>query len=130
MKKTIALAAALTLVAGSAFAAGGQPVYDATLNNFFNANSVGAATQTVNQVSVTTSATLLSAARTGALGTGRKALTICDNGTANLEYGPTNAITTSTGSVLVPGQCGTFNYTGAEYGISSTTITVSVTETY
>ena len=39
MKKTIALAAALTLVAGSAFAAGGQPVYDATLNALVSAGA-------------------------------------------------------------------------------------------
>ena len=91
---------------------------------------VGAAGLATNQISVATTSTLIVAARTGAPGTGRVAVTILNSGAATVFYG-VSGLTTANGSILPAGAAVTLNTTAAVYGIVATgTVTVSYTETF
>lgn len=93
---------------------------------------VGAANLATNQVSVGATATLISAARIGAPGTGRVALTVVNTSTAPVYLGG-SGVTTTTGTLL-PGILGasvTINTQAAVYGITASgSETVSEFETY
>ena len=93
---------------------------------------VGAGSIATSQVSVTSSATLIAAARTGALGIGRVAITIENDGTTDVFIGPFG-VTTSIG-ILLPGVKGaalTIPTTAAVYGITGgASQTVSVLESF
>jgi hypothetical protein len=95
--------------------------------------SVGAANIAASQVSVTSTATLISAARTGAPGTGRVDITIENFGSTDVFLGG-SGVTISTGMKLPgnPGANTTITTTAAIYGIvaSGNTQTVSALETY
>lgn len=89
-----------------------------------NGASSAAANFTPAQVSVTGTATLIVAARTG-----RASVTILNTGATAIYLGPTSGVTTSNG-MLLPGVAGasiTLPYNGAVYGIT-TTGTQAVTE--
>lgn len=93
---------------------------------------VGAANFAVGQISCTSTATQIVAARTGAPGTGRVALTIENTGTTPVYVGG-SGVTTATG-MLLPGITGasiTLNLQPAFYCITaSTSQTISYVETY
>lgn len=95
-------------------------------------NPVGTASFSPAQVSVGTGATLIAAARTGAVGTGRVSITVTNTSTTPVYLGG-SGVTTSTGQLL-PGILGasvTINTTAAVYGIVGTgTETVTEFETF
>jgi hypothetical protein len=74
--------------------------------------------------SVTSSATSICAARTGAAGTGRGNITVFNTG-ANTIYLGGSGVTTSTGLPLYPGGSVTLPTTAAIYGICASTLTSS-----
>ncbi len=82
-----------------------------------------------NPVSVSTTATLVVAARTG-----RSSITIENEGTTPVYIGNSASVTPTTSRVLLPGSVGasiTLNYTGAVYGITASgSQTVSEYELY
>jgi hypothetical protein len=81
-------------------------------------NPVGAANALPAQVSMSTTAGLIAAARTGAAGTGRVAITILEPVTCGTLYvGPTNGVTPTTGFPITAGASLTLNTTSALYGI-------------
>lgn len=87
---------------------------------------------TAAYVTVTGSATLVAAARTGAYGTGRGRLILVSNGVAVINCGG-SGVTTTSGTRLpaVDGASATLDYQGAEYCISTgSNVSVSVTELY
>lgn len=110
---------------GAATAANSSPV---TPSN----QPIGAAAFAATQVSVTSSATSILAARTGVAGTGRVSATICNTTTTAIYIGG-SGVTASTGSLLagVIGACLTVNTTAALYGISGgSSATVTALETF
>jgi hypothetical protein len=85
---------------------------------------IGADSGATGQVSVTTAATLIAAARTGGPRVGRVTLTITNTtGSDKLCIGFTNAVTTTTGECLPPiaGTSITLGTTSAIYGVVPTT---------
>jgi hypothetical protein len=93
-------------------------------------NPVGAANIATAQATVGTSATSIVAARTGAVGTGRVAVTIENNGAQTVYLGG-SGVTTATGMILLPGASMTLNTTAAVYGVSGAAgQAVSAMETY
>ena len=80
---------------------------------------VGTASFAAAQSTVGVSAAILVAARTGAVGTGRAAVTIYNNGTATIYLGA-SGVTISTGFPIVAGNGFTTNTTAAIYAISGT----------
>jgi hypothetical protein len=111
----------------TAIPAGTNTVGNVGVNN----KPVGAASIATAQVaSVTSAATSILAARTGAVGTGRISATIYNNGTVTVFIG-TSGVTTSTGIPLIAGAALTLDTTAAIYGIvSSTAGSVSAVETF
>jgi hypothetical protein len=110
---------------GAATAANSSPV---TPSN----QPIGAAAFAATQVSVTSGATSILAARTGVAGTGRVSATICNTTTTAIYIGG-SGVTASTGSLLagVIGACLTVNTTAALYGISGgSSATVTALETF
>jgi len=97
-------------------------------------NPVGSASGATSQASigtVTGPAATIVAARTGAIGVGRIAVTLFNAGTQTVFYGFSNAVTTSTGARLLAGAAVTINTTSALYGVSASgTNEIDVTETY
>jgi hypothetical protein len=90
----------------------------------------GAANFVTTQTSVTTTATQLAAARTGAAGVGRIADLIVNNSTSTIFVGG-SGVTTANGISIVAGASITLNVQGAIYAIvASGTATVSNMETY
>jgi hypothetical protein len=87
-----------------------------------------------NQVSVTTSATLIAAQRTGGPRNGRVAITVTNTtGSDQLCVGFTSSVTKTTGECLPPvaGASITLNTTSAIYGVvPTTTQVVSFVETF
>jgi hypothetical protein len=94
-------------------------------------NAVGAANfVTGQQTAVASSATLIVAARAGAAGTGRVSLTLYNQGSATVYYGPAG-VTPSTGTPLLPGGSRTIATTAAIYGVvASGTGSIAYDETY
>lgn len=94
--------------------------------------ALGAASFTLAQVSVASTATVIAAARTGVPGTGRVSVTITNTTTTAIYLGG-SGVTTSTGTLL-PGIVGasvTINTQAAVYGIVATgTAVVTEFETY
>ncbi len=104
------------------------PNHDGSINvNTLN-QSVGAASGTTGQVTITGSATQIVAARTGVPGTGRLAVIITNTGATDVYIGFTAGVTIATGDLLA-GTKGAFvsiPYDGAVWGItggSSQTVT-------
>ncbi len=93
---------------------------------------VGAATTTINQIAVQSSATLIAAARTGAIGTGRVSITVTNTATTAVYIGTTSGVTSSNGMFLAPiaGASLTLDTTSAIYGIASGPETITYAETY
>ena len=80
-------------------------------------------------ITVTTSATPLAAARTGAAGTGRVAITITC--VAAVAIGPTSGVTFAGNAQIPAGAALTLNTTSAVYGIASgSSTTCNVWETF
>jgi len=93
-------------------------------------NPVGAAGINTSQVTVGLSSVLLTASRTGSVGTGRVSCTIYNNGSAILYIGQ-NGVTTLTGFPIVPGASLSIYTTAALYGISTiTNQTIGILETF
>ena len=89
---------------------------------------IGVGTFATAQVSVSTTATLIVAARAG-----RRSVTIMQHGTTAVYLGPANTVTTSNGMLLLgtAGTAITTDYSGNVYGIvGSGTDTVSYAEEY
>jgi len=98
--------------------------------NAASPQSIGAANIAASQATVGTSAALLVAARTGAVGTGRVAVTVSNNGSAIIYIGA-SGVTTSTGKSIPPGNSFTLKTTAAIYAISGTAAqAVDYVETY
>lgn len=96
--------------------------------------SIGSAALATSQISITSSATQVVAARTGAAGTGRKSVCVTNiTGTSPVYLGSTTPITTSIG-MFVPGSVGAsicLDTQSIIYGISGGgTQTVSYSETF
>jgi hypothetical protein len=101
-----------------------------TIGNVTAAQSVGSGSIATAQATVASTATQIVAARAGAVGTGRIAVTIFNNGSATVYLG-VSGVTTATGMVLLPGAAMTVSTTAAVYGIvSSTSQPVSALETF
>ena len=91
---------------------------------------VGPAALATSQASISTSASLIVAARTGAVGTGRVAVTLYNSGATTVYFGP-SGVTTATGAILPSGAAVTLDTTAAVYGVTSSgTDIVGVTETF
>jgi len=128
-------ASALPLPSGAATAAN-QPALNgdggalAHVTNWPSAQPVGAGAFAASQASIGSSAGLIVAARTGAPGTGRIAVTIQNNGSATVFVGAAG-VTTAAGMPLAAGAAITINTTAAVYGIAASgTQTIGVLETY
>ena len=94
-------------------------------------NPVGSAAFAASQATVGTSGALIVAARTGAIGTGRIAATIYNNGTATIFVGTSTGVLTTTGFPVAPGAALVINTTAALYGISTVAAqNVGVLETF
>lgn len=104
---------------------------DGTLVNLGANNDVtlpGTSTLATNQVSVTTSATLIVAARSG-----RRAVTVVQHGTTAVYLGASSGVTTSTGVLLIgtAGSAVELCHAGDVYGIvASGSVTVGYAEEY
>jgi len=93
-------------------------------------NPVGTAALATAQITVTTSATIIANARTGASGTGRVSATLY-NFSANTVYVGNSAVTTTTGVPIPFGAVLTLNTTAAIYGVTTSgTTKVSVLESF
>jgi hypothetical protein len=91
---------------------------------------VGPAALATSQASIGTGASLIVAARTGAVGTGRVAVTLYNSGATTVYFGP-SGVTTATGAILPAGAAVTLDTTAAVYGVTSSgTDIVGVTETF
>ena len=102
----------------------------AQIGSVYVNNPVGAANVASAQISIGVSATAIVAARTGAAGTGRVAVTLFNNGAATVYLGG-SSVTTSNGMILPPGASMTINATAAIYGISGAAgQTISAMESY
>lgn len=75
-------------------------------------------------ITVTTTATLIAAARC------RNAITIVNNGTANVEIAGSNTVTTSGYGYIAPGATISLQTTSALWGISTGSEVLSVFETF
>ena len=95
-----------------------------------NNNSVGSAAFAASQASIGTAAAQIVAARTGAAGTGRIAVTLYNAGSATVYFG-TSGVTTSTGMPLPAGATATITTQAAIYGIAASgTQTIGVMESF
>lgn len=92
----------------------------------------GAPNLNTTQVSVGTTATLVSAARLASGGVPRSRLIITQSAAGPCYYGPTNTVSATTGARLtVAGASKTYNYSGALYGICpGGAVTTDVDEEY
>lgn len=94
---------------------------------------IGAASLATSQASIPTTAggTQIVAARTGASGTGRVAVTICNTG-ATAVYVGNSGLTATNGTYVGPnGACLTLNTTAAVFGITASgTDAVTAAETF
>ena len=91
---------------------------------------VGPASAVSSQATISTSASLIVAARTGVVGTGRVSVTL-KNSTGNTVFIGPSGVTTSTGYPLMAGEIDSFDTTAAIYGISgSTGNVIGVLETF
>jgi hypothetical protein len=107
-----------------------QPVSWSGQNVGVSNNAVGAASLATSQASIGATAASIVAARTGAVGIGRIAVTLYNNGSATVYVGA-SGVTTSTGIPLAPGAALTLNTTAAVYGIAASgTQTIGVLETF
>jgi hypothetical protein len=97
---------------------------------FYNVQPVGSASLATSQASIGATAAQIVAARTGAPGTGRIAVTLVNFGSATVFYGP-SGVTTTTGMPLPAGAAMTINTQAALYGIAASgTQTIGVMETF
>jgi hypothetical protein len=95
-----------------------------------NNNAVGSGSLATSQASIGTTAGEIAAARTGAAGTGRIAVTLVNFGSATVFFG-NSGVTTATGMPLPAGAAATLNTTAAIYGIAASgTQTIGITETF
>lgn len=92
--------------------------------------SVGAAALTINQVAITSTATLIVAARTGAPGTGRVTALIYNSGGATVWLGSSSGVTSANGMPLLAGASISWDTTSAIYGIAASSGTVAYSETF
>ena len=91
---------------------------------------VGSAAFAASQASIGTAATQIVAARAGAAGTGRIAVTLYNAGSVTIYFGP-SGVTTTTGMPLPAGASATINTQAAIYGIAASgTQTIGVMETF
>lgn len=92
---------------------------------------VGAASLATSQATIGVVAALVVAARSGAQGVGRAAVTLYNTGAATVYYGPTAGVTTANGMPLPAGAAVTLNTMAAIYGISpGAGNVIGITETY
>lgn len=116
----------VALAALPALPAGANSIGSVGVNN----KPVGAGSLVTAQVSVGITATLLAAARTGAPGVGRIAITFVNSGTATVFYGPAG-VTVANGMPLPAGSSATLEMTAALYAIgASGTNVIAVQETF
>ena len=120
----------VSLASLPALSAGSNTIGNVGVNN----NPVGSAALATTQASIGTSAALIVAARTGAAGTGRIAVTLYNNGAsagAATVFIGNSGVTLATGIPVPYGVPVTVNTQAAIYGISSNdTQTVCVIETF
>lgn len=92
---------------------------------------VGALNFTAAQPTIATTSTLVIAARTGTIGSGRVALTLVNQCSQDAFLGPTLGVTTLNGGRLKAGASLTLNTTAAIYGVVATgTCEIDPWETY
>jgi len=97
---------------------------------FYNVRPVGSASLATSQASIGTTAAQIVAARNGAPGTGRIAVTLYNFSSATVFYGA-SGVTATTGFPLPAGAAATINTTAALYGIAASgTQTIGVMETF
>jgi hypothetical protein len=109
-----------------ALAAGSNTVGNVGVNN----NPVGSGAFATSHASIGTTAAQIVAARTGAPGTGRIAVTLYNAGSATVFYGA-SGVTATTGMPLPAGSAATLDTTAAIYGIAASgTQTLGVMETF
>jgi hypothetical protein len=109
-----------------ALPAGSNTVGNVGVNN----NPVGSASLATSRASIGATAAQIVAARTGAPGTGRIAVTLYNFGSATVFYGA-SGVTATTGMPLPAGAVATLNTTAAIYGIAASgTQTLGVMETF
>ena len=131
MRPSTALLAALLTIVSSALMAqtlGPSPPAPNTPGSTTITSSVAVAT---SQATVTTAASLIVAARSGAQGVGRSAVTIYNAGATTVYLGATAGVTTANGMPLPAGAGASFNTMAALYGIAASgSNVIGVTETY
>ncbi len=93
------------------------------------AGPIGLPNFSPGQVSITTAATLIAAARTGAPGTGRSTVTIVNNSANAVTIGG-SGVTTTTGVTIPASGTLTLQTTAAIYGVAGSASTVSYYELY
>ena len=109
-----------------ALPAGANTVGNVGVNN----NPVGSNALATSQASIGTAAAQIVAARAGATGTGRIAVTLYNFGAATVFYG-NSGVTATTGMPLPAGAAATVNAQAAIYGIAASgTQTIGVMETF
>ena len=109
-----------------ALPAGANTVGNVGVNN----NPVGSNALATSQASIGTAAAQIVAARAGAAGTGRIAVTLYNFGSATVFYGAFG-VTATTGMPLPAGAAATINTQAAIYGIAASgTQTIGVMETF
>ncbi len=109
-----------------ALPAGSNTVGNVGVNN----NPVGSNALATSQASIGAAAAQIVAARAGATGTGRIAVTLFNFGSATVFYGA-SGVTATTGMPLPAGAAATINTQAAIYGIAASgTQTIGVMETF
>ena len=97
---------------------------------FYNVPPVGSGALATSQAPIGATASQIVAARTGAPGTGRIAVTLYNAGAATVYFGP-SGVTTSTGMPLRAGATVSISTQAAVYGIAASgTQTLGIMETY
>ena len=97
---------------------------------FYNVPPVGSGALATSHASIAATASQIVAARTGAPGTGRIAVTLYNAGSATVYFGP-SGVTTSTGMPLPAGATVTISTQAAVYGIAASgTQTIGIMETF
>lgn len=91
---------------------------------------VGPASIATSQASISTSAALIVAARTGIPGVGRVSVTLYNSGSTAVYFG-SSAVTAANGQVLIAGASVTLDTAAAIYGITASgTGVIGIVESY
>ena len=124
-------------ITGASMPAGGvgltgwlSAIWKAITGTLAISKPVAPASATPDRVLVGTGATLIVAARTGAVGVGRASVTFYNNGLGPVFLGP-SGVTTATGFPLPARASESFDTTAAFYGVAATgSQDIAVMETY